>query len=474
MPSSYRSMLTQSLPLTPPYTDGSYPQGATNYSAMPSVQNALGSNHQVYDSAPDDFTKSYGPPPMLAPYIRGMFLDYHPRTSSSYRGSMVSAKGPVLPPIQSRERPVSEYQQTQPSQTNPVGPPKDEKPVGGVAAHLDYEMDQMVDFVSESAHGMYELYLARICLADIDIVRSVNPNISVPPAFRKYVSQVLTSTRLPSSTILYGLYYLAHRMTELSKTGRYPTGAGQVYRMLTTALLLGSKFLDDNTFQNRSWSEVSNIPVQELNTLELEWLKSIEWDLHIDFNDPQGFKLWDFKWRQWQAMKVELSMESLKLNPLRSSIQRQPSVSKKLSPTLPYPTLYNEPAYAAAVSDRLPPQWNNARYDSRYDEWSAPASATRYSPPSAPHTGPNTPDWYRRGWYGNDYKSYGPSAVKTPTSAQGFQSFVQQASYQKPYNQSYGFANWSGHNTHCNCGYCMPQHDSLYGNFQHRSQPVAG
>ena len=434
----------------------------------------MASNHQALGSASDDFTKLYVSRYPLAPYQPGQYSDYGSHPPSTYGGPVMNAKVPILPPIQPRERPVSEYQQVPPKQTKVVVPPKEEKPVGGVAAHLDYEMEQMVDFVSESAQGMYELYHARICLADIDIARSVNPNVSVPPAFRKYVSQVLSSTRLPSSTILYGLYYLAHRMTELSKEGRYPTGTGQIYRMLTTALLLGSKFLDDNTFQNRSWSEVSNISVQELNTLELEWLKSIEWDLHIDFNDPQGFKLWDLKWKRWQAMKVELSMESLKLNPLNANIQRQPSLSKRISPTLPYPTPYYETAYAAAVKDRLQSQWNNARYDSRYDEWSAPPSATRYSPPSAPHTGPNTPDWYGRGWYGNDYKSYGSSTVTTPASAQSFQSFVQQASYQKPYTQPYALGNWSGHNSHCGCGYCMPHHDSFYGNLQYRSQSVAG
>ena len=475
MPSSYRSMLSQPLPLTPPYTDGFYSQGATHYPAMTCLgQSGLSANQRTLGSNMEDLAKQSVARYALGPYQQGQYTNYESHPTTIYRGTTVNAKGTMLPPIQTRERPLSEYQQVQPKQTNVAVPPKEEKPVGGVAAHLDYEMEHMVDFVSESAQGMYELYHARICLADIDVARSVNPNISVPAAFRKYVSQVLNSTRLPSSTILYGLYYLGHRMTELSREGRYPTGTGQIYRMLTTALLLGSKFLDDNTFQNRSWSEVSNIPVQELNILELEWLKSIEWVLHIDFNDPQGFKLWDLKWKRWQARKMELSTESLKLNLLNSNMQRQPSVSKRVSPTVPYPASYYEPAYAAPVQDRLPPQWNNARYDPRYEEWSVPPSADRYSPPSAPHTGPNTPDWYGRGWYGNDYKSFESSTVTTPASAQSFQNLIQQASCQKPYAQQYGYGNWGGHNPHCGCGYCMPHHDSFYGNLQHRSQPVAG
>ena len=145
--------------------------------------------------------------------------------------------------------------------------PKEEKPAGGVSAYLDYEMEQMAGFVSEMAQGMYALYKSRICLADIGIIRSVKPNALVPPAFRKYVLQVLSSTRLPIAAILLDLLYLSTHMTMLSASGRYTTGSGQVYRMLVTSLQLGSKLLDDNTSQNRSWSEVSNIPVSELNLM---------------------------------------------------------------------------------------------------------------------------------------------------------------------------------------------------------------
>lgn len=450
-------MLTQPLPLTPPYTDGSHPQCGPEYpSGFLNGHGAMVSENRPLGSASDACAKQYTNRYSVGPYHHPQYREHESYPASAYGRSLTDIKIPMLPSIQPHERPISEYHQAQAKQSKPAMQPKEEKPVGGVAAHLDYEMEQMVDFVSESAQGI------------------VNPNHLVPPALRKYVSQVLSSTRLPSSTILYGLYYLARHMTELSREGRYPAGSGQIYRMLTTALLLGSKFLDDNTFQNRSWSEVSNIPVQELNTLELEWLTSMEWDLHIDLNDPQGFKLWDLKWKRWQAMKVEISMESLKLTTLNPNIQRQPSVNKRISPTLPYPSPYYEPNYSAGVENRLPGQWTNSRYEPPYDNWSASRSSTHYSPPSAPPTGPNTPEWYGRGWYPNEYKSYGSSTTTTSASAQSFQSFVQQASYQKPYTQQYTPSGWTGHNPTCGCGYCVRHHDPFYNQFQYRSQTVAG
>ena len=431
-------------------------------------------HQEHYRSASDKFNKQYPSRYSLGLGPQPIYAEHENRPASNYVAPVGNAKVPMLPPIQTHDQSVTGYPQGQSQQNKPVVPPKEEKPVGGVAAHLDYEMEQMVDFVSGSAQGMYDLYQSRICLADIDIARSVNPKSAVPPAFRKYVSQVLTSTRLPSSTIFYGLYYLAHRMTELSKASFYPKGTGQVYRMLTTALLLGSKFLDDNTFQNRSWSEVSNIPVAELNILELEWLKSIGWDLHVDLDDPNRFRLWEAKWRTYQAKQFELSMASLKLSPLNPNVQRQPSLSKRVSPTLPYPSAYYNSAFGASVKDRLPSQWQTPQYDTGYESWPSSAKA-QYSPPSAPHTGPNTPDWYGRGWYGTDYHSYGSSEATTPVSAESFQSFAHQASYQKTYPPQYNQGNWPGHNPTCGCGYCVPTtYDPFYAGLQYQSQTVAG
>ncbi|KAJ4150780.1 hypothetical protein LMH87_011515 [Akanthomyces muscarius] len=123
---------------------------------------------------------------------------------------------------------------------------------GGVCAVLDYEVDMMAEYVAEMA------------------TRLVTPDATVSSPFRKFVTQILTSTRLPSTTILLGMNYLAKRINAMKgQGGPYKASEGQVWRYLTVSLLLGSKFLDDNTFQNRSWSEVSGISVAELNSLEL-------------------------------------------------------------------------------------------------------------------------------------------------------------------------------------------------------------
>lgn len=156
---------------------------------------------------------------------------------------------------------------------------------GGVCAVLDYEVELMTEYVAEMA------------------TRVVTPDANVTSSFRKFVSQILTSTRLPSTTILLGMNYLAKRVNGMKSQGPYKASEGQVWRYLTVSLLLGSKFLDDNTFQNRSWSEVSGISVMELNRLEFDWVQAMGWRLYVNLDLSKDYQAWLDNWREWQDMK---------------------------------------------------------------------------------------------------------------------------------------------------------------------------
>ncbi|PFH58049.1 hypothetical protein XA68_14235 [Ophiocordyceps unilateralis] len=156
---------------------------------------------------------------------------------------------------------------------------------GGVCAVLDYEVNMMADYVAEMA------------------TRIVTPEATTTTPFRKFVSQILTSTRLPSTTILLGMNYLAKRINSLKELGPYRISEGQVWRYMTVALLLGSKFLDDNTFQNRSWSEVSGIAVSELNAIEFDWVQDMNWNLYVNLDLSKDYQAWLDNWREWQQTK---------------------------------------------------------------------------------------------------------------------------------------------------------------------------
>jgi hypothetical protein len=161
-------------------------------------------------------------------------------------------------------------------------------PGGGVCAVLDYEVEAMAEYVAEMT------------------TRLTSGNGVAPADLRKFVSQILSSTRLPSTTILLGMNYLSKRinMLNLAAGGTQPKMTdGQVWRMLTVALLLGSKFLDDNTFQNRSWAEVSGIPVRELNTMENEWMRATRWNLYVNIDRSEDYNAWLKSWQDWSQIK---------------------------------------------------------------------------------------------------------------------------------------------------------------------------
>lgn len=370
-----------------------------------------------------------------------------PIRSNSHRSSL------KLPPLESTAAP-SHYRSQEP-QPKVEARLKEEKTTGGVSAHLDYDMDQMTDFVADMAQGMYALYDTKLNLSDIDFVRSVHPRTPAPPQFRKYVSQILSSTRLPSSTILLGLYYLASRMRICSQSKNYESGPGQVYRMLTTALILGSKFLDDNTFQNRSWSEVSSIPVAELNKMELQWLDDFGWCLHERaYSQHDGFAVWKAHWEKYRHEK-----------------QMAARVPEPVCKPAPIDTRYarrqNNNKHLLMSPDPIPSQYRTYPTEA----WLHPMQQ-EYSPPSAPHSGANTPDYY--GWstyaqppppYSHRWgmpqqppyippRSQPPSYHHTPLYSQPYQTFA------------------TGHGASCGCAYCVKYHDHHFAGYG--IQSVAG
>lgn len=100
---------------------------------------------------------------------------YVQQISTQYPYGPVAA--PILPPIRVQE--PLDIVASQFPQAHPEPKQKEDKPTGGVAAHLDYDMDLMSSFVAEMAQGI------------------VAPGVHPTTQFRKYVSQILSSTRLP-------------------------------------------------------------------------------------------------------------------------------------------------------------------------------------------------------------------------------------------------------------------------------------
>lgn len=325
---------------------------------------------------------------------------------------------------------------------------------GGVCAVLDYELDQMTEYVAEMAQ------------------RIVLPTNPVSPAFRKFVSGLLSSTRLPKTTILLGMNYLARRTNMLNAAGQNPAvakaGEGAVWRMLTIGLLLGSKFLDDNTFQNRSWSEVSGIQVSELNTMETEWLEAMNYCLYVNLDKSKDFQAWLENWADWREtknMERKATLDRLTqapLAPIDTNVQRiRPQVQVPIFPGFKtVPSARPESEYTHYWD------WNTQSYLPKYP-------SPHLTPPSAPDSAIHTPEYLSATGGGPrlDWTMFNQYAYhQTPAYAP--------AAYPTPYTQ-YGHhynANIWDAQSECTCHHCNGQAKQGYfmGHGTFGQQIVAG
>ena len=487
MPSFYPRNMPRQLPLTPPEFVPNYNSngcGSMQYQQAPySGQPGIRQQDEGYD-----FTDRYGQLSIAVPPMypqAGTYLSNAPPSLPPPSSYYEPLSATILPPMRvqngSAISDAGMHQQRPQDQNQHVNQqPKDEKPIGGVSAKLDYDMDCMTDFVCEMTQGMYDLLKSPICLADIDLFRSVQQGRPMPPSFRKWVHQVLCATRLPSATILLSLYYLSSRMTMLSTGSQYKNPELQIYRLTTIALVLGSKFLDDNTFINRSWSEVSGIPVADLNRLETEWLVAIEFKLHRDPAEQQGWCSWQEHWKDYQAQAVARLNRPAKLNPIDTNVQRPRSLNqnKPLPPT-PLQQGYSKPPAYEFVPKPQQSQYNTPAYSSQYDPWLVPRSATDNSPASAPTTGPTTPEYYGgpgtwappEGYSRRTMFGFPPLSQPPPPS----QPHQQPPNYGPPaYTPQFNQPVWSNHPINCNCVYCAQRHPPYLMAPGYGPQTVAG
>ena len=440
-----------------------------------------------------DYMDRYDQPSSMPVATQSMIYQ-HPNSSfgsaaaTSARNYYEPMGAPLLPPLRVSDQYglyASHAQRHQEQQVRVEQQPqrKEEKPVGGVSATLDYDMEMMTEFVAKMASGMYVHCISPFRIDLSNTSDSVDPGFkSDRPSFRRWVHSVLTATRLPSATILLALQYLTNRLHQLKDNNQFQTGGGEHYimRLLTVSLILGSKFLDDNTFINRSWQEVSGIDLTTLNFMELEWLVAIEFRLHRDPKEAQGWFTWRQHWEDFERSAIAQSANRVKLAPLDTTVKYQHALQAYTSPG--YTPAAHQQNYKSTMQDYLPTpastQYRNDSAFTPYDAYLAPRSANDYSPASAPYTGPTTPEYYgtTASWVSEAYNRrsmFGlvpalPQGQILPQPQPQSQAQASLSSYHA-YAPSYPCGAWNGHGAHCNCMHCLRQHSY----FAH-SMPVVG
>jgi hypothetical protein len=100
-----------------------------------------------------------------------------------------------------------------------------------------------------------------------------SPNVSI----HSYLTRIFKYTNVSSGCLVCALLYIdrfIQRNKNILLTSR------SVHRLLITSVVVSMKFLDDLYYNNVYYAKIGGIPASEMNTLELEFLFRLNFDLH--------------------------------------------------------------------------------------------------------------------------------------------------------------------------------------------------
>ncbi|KAK8241605.1 hypothetical protein HDK77DRAFT_260364 [Phyllosticta capitalensis] len=148
------------------------------------------------------------------------------------------------------------------------------------------------------------------------------------PGFRKWVATILSTTQVTQNVVLLALLFI-YRLKTINPAVKGKPGSE--YRLLTVALMLGNKFLDDNTYTNKTWADVSGISVQEVHIMEVEFLSNMKYNL---FTSAEDWSKWHITLGKFGTYFDKASRARLEL-PLRTL--GPPTPTLHMPPALPSP-----------------------------------------------------------------------------------------------------------------------------------------
>ncbi|GLB33532.1 putative cyclin [Lyophyllum shimeji] len=176
-------------------------------------------------------------------------------------------------------------------------------------------------------------YVWKVCTTGLSLPStfarssSMTTYANMPPSYlAASVHSLLLSTLLQPSAVFLAIWYIVRLPVyfaaaalgpEYVKEARFRvallgdpyTGldkesmeASAPFRLIVLGCMLANKWLDDHTFSNKTWHNISNVPIQALNKLESLTLDIFAYDLTITSRD----------WSQWLAhvMSYHMSLSS--------------------------------------------------------------------------------------------------------------------------------------------------------------------
>lgn len=103
--------------------------------------------------------------------------------------------------------------------------------------------------------------------------------IRAPPlSINDYLSRISTYFQCSHECFVLALIYI-DRIVKLHP--EFTISVLNIHRLLVTSVMLAAKFFDDVYYSNSYYAKVGGVRTQELNALEAQFLRLIEWKLHV-------------------------------------------------------------------------------------------------------------------------------------------------------------------------------------------------
>ncbi|KAF5385596.1 hypothetical protein D9757_006759 [Collybiopsis confluens] len=198
----------------------------------------------------------------------------------------------TLPPIAFFDRHLPDHS------PDDVSPPHYSPPAPPVSIFTDTNMNVAVDWLDfthkRSAHFIAEKTCEMICYLWFTTPQSTEGDdkslfsrpssvttlqLVASPTFVLFMQKLLETTQVSQSVIVLSLHYI-YRLKERNRST--PAQPGSEFRIAVAGLMMANKFLDDNTYTNKTWSEVSGIDLIEINRMEREFLMGVDCNLYVD------------------------------------------------------------------------------------------------------------------------------------------------------------------------------------------------
>ncbi|KAJ7585353.1 cyclin-domain-containing protein [Mycena floridula] len=272
-----------------------------------------------------------------------------------------------LPPIAHLDRRPSAEPLTPPDEPPHLPPILTEEPSRQALFH-DANLNVPVDWIdfarTKSARFIAEKTCEMICY--LWFQSSTRPNhalqLVTKPTFVDFVQKLLETTQVSQSVIVLSLHYI-YRLKERNRWT--PAQDGSEFRIAVAGLMMANKFLDDNTYTNKTWSEVSGITLVEINRMEREFLSGVDFNLFVSKSTYESWlnllkglvfaKEKDARRYGRKARKPPHLVTPVKARH-KAHLPRARSTSPQRTLVLPAPDSYERPGCKRTATDAFSPQ----------------------------------------------------------------------------------------------------------------------